>query len=111
MPEESGYISRLWNHWWSLVIGVAAGVMWAVESIAKYRGIDWNWPSWVFPAVFVSGVVLAQFLAFRDMRKERDGAMALLDRLSAPRYPDLVAVPSAVQLTGYDTLPDPMTHS
>src|SRR5260370_30890973 len=77
---------RVIGRWFALVPGLAAGVEW---SLAKAT----NWPSlpsnlWL--GLFALGLALAMFLAFHDVRAERQEALRTIAALgNAQRLDDL----------------------
>ena len=62
------YTPAIFKWWWVIVMGFAGGTIGAILSIQ--RGLDV--PIWVWVAIALVGLFIAQFLAFHKIRAERD---------------------------------------
>jgi hypothetical protein len=79
------YVNALARHWWWLVAMVAfSGGYDVVEYLAGLGGYTLTLPRWVGLALGLAALMVAQFLAFRQMRKERDDARAFLAATNTP---------------------------
>jgi hypothetical protein len=63
------YVQQVSRHWWSVVVGVAGGVLFLTSLF-----VNISIPTWLGAAILLVGFSIAQFLAFKDMRQERDEA-------------------------------------
>jgi hypothetical protein len=73
------YLRRLIKHWWSKV-ALASGV---IGAITKYSPLPPSWGpliTWIMIAAFVVGFVAANFLLFREQKRE---IAAVAERLKA----------------------------
>ncbi len=61
--------------WWALVIGFTSAIIGAIFDIRQ----DLNIPFWVWPAVAVLALIIAQFMAFHRVRIARDKLQEQLD--------------------------------
>lgn len=61
------YLRHVWRHWRTLVIGGVGGFLMV---LALFTSI--NIPLWLGVTIVIVGLSVAQFLAFRDMKQERD---------------------------------------
>jgi hypothetical protein len=68
--EYAKYVAR---RWWFVAVGVIGGVLTIVTLVASIVV-----PTWLGVVILVGGLTIAQFLAFKDMRDERDMARAEL---------------------------------
>lgn len=62
----SEYLRRAVHYWWALVVGVAGGLIGIASAVT-----GWSPPTWAWVALLLTGVVVAQFLAFHDLFQER----------------------------------------
>jgi hypothetical protein len=63
------YAQHVWRHWWSVVVGAAGGVLFLVSLFVSI-----SIPTWLGASILVVGLSIAQSLAFKDMRQERNEA-------------------------------------
>ena len=76
--EYARYVARRW--WW-LVVGVAGGVLTGVSLITTV-----SVPVWFGIAVLFGGLTVAQSLAFKDMRDERELVQRALSEAHKDRW-------------------------
>jgi hypothetical protein len=70
MPVWAEYARYVGRRWWFVVVGVVGGVLTVVALVASIVI-----PTWLGIVILVVGLSVAQFLAFKDMRGERDKAL------------------------------------
>jgi hypothetical protein len=69
----------VWKYWWLVVVGGVGGVLTMVSFVA---GVSLS--TWTGLAILFVGLSVAQFLAFKDMRDERNRARDTLRTALAP---------------------------
>jgi hypothetical protein len=72
LPLE--YARYVVKRWWSLVVGVAGGILFVISLVTPV-----SVPVWLGIVILFGGLTVAQFLAFRDMRDERTAAQQELN--------------------------------
>lgn len=82
MPKSvSEYLLSVWRYWWAIVplalFGLIGSVADVSDSIEKQSVI----PLWLWVFIAFSGMAIAQFLAWRDMRNARNALQEQLDGL------------------------------
>jgi len=71
------YASAVLRHWWSIVAGSLLGL---VDVIERAYGVWLLPPPWLSWTTAVLGLIVAQFLAYRDLRRAKDEDHAHLQR-------------------------------
>lgn len=69
------YGERVWARWWSLIpagVGAVLGLIALAEQSSIKHGFV---PTWLWLTLLLGGLTVAQFLAFHDVRIERDKAL------------------------------------
>ena len=61
------YVGHVARHWVFLVSAVLFAILWAIQDI-----FDLDFPGWIWWAALLLGLHVAQFLAWRDVRNERN---------------------------------------
>jgi hypothetical protein len=67
LRDLADYLLHVWKHWRSLIIGGVGGILTVLALVTSFLI-----PPGVGIAILIVGLFLAQFLAFRDMKQERD---------------------------------------
>lgn len=73
-PKEDlrAYGSAVLKHWWIIAITVFATVVEFAQNVIQSWYTSFVMPIWVWLSIVFVGLSVAQFLAWRDMRQERD---------------------------------------
>jgi hypothetical protein len=80
------YIKAVFRHWAVAVVTFLAGVLGLAQGVAESTlSRDIQIPLWVWWGIFAVGFVYAQFLAFHDVRVERDVATLAGRQERSPR--------------------------
>jgi hypothetical protein len=74
--DWSAYGKAVGRHWALVVFSVTIGAMSNVQTMVQSIWPAFFVPIWVWLGIAFIGLSLAQFLAWRDLRKERDGLRA-----------------------------------
>jgi hypothetical protein len=64
------YVPLVLKWWWAIVVGIILSVIGAY--LSSQFGSGRFIPFWGWPVISVLGIVVAQFLVFHELRKERD---------------------------------------
>src|ERR1700737_1827764 len=78
LPVREGvteYLKLVFRRWWFGATGILAGVLWLASLIVSIPAI----PRWVWVVAFAGLLFLAQFLAFSDVRNQRDDTKRRLE--------------------------------
>jgi hypothetical protein len=70
------YFGKVFGRWIAYLPGFIGGVEWALAHVIQIP----QFPPWFWLSLFGAGLVIAQYLAFEDVRKQRDNA---INRLAA----------------------------
>lgn len=89
-PSMTEYLTSVIRSWWARV-SVAAGLVGLASEVTNVVV-----PSWVWWAVVGVGVVLAQFTAFNNVRRQREELAAQLAAMEPPAEPPIF-VPDLLQ--------------
>lgn len=65
--DLADYIKCVARHWWILVGMVLFAILGGGQDM-----FDYDFPNWIWWGAILVGLHIAQFLAWRDMRNERD---------------------------------------
>jgi hypothetical protein len=84
------YLQRVWQRGWAVIVSGVGGVLGLISLTVPSSGGSHPQPlisAWIWGPLLVGGVTIAQFLAFHDVRRERDEARSELQiRLDALRF-------------------------
>ncbi len=79
--ELKAYGAMVARHWLVIAVPILLSFFGATQDIIQSIWKDFVMPVWVWFAIIFTGFGIAQFLAFRDMRKERDAERAEKEKL------------------------------
>ncbi len=79
--ELKAYGAMVARHWLVIAVPILLSFIGATQDIIQSIWKDFVMPVWVWIAIIFIGFGIAQFLAFRDMRKERDAERAEKEKL------------------------------
>jgi hypothetical protein len=71
------YFAMTFKHWWTVVVGVVAGVEWVFGESLHVFGYQLAEPRYTGAVIILLGVIVAQFLSFREMRELRNAALGM----------------------------------
>ena len=66
------YCKYTFKHWYVIGFSVLIGGLGGIQDITEALSDDIVVPTWVWVSIIVAGLMAAQFLAWRDMRIEKD---------------------------------------
>ena len=82
------HASRVWRRGWTGIVSGVGGVLGLISlTVPSPKGGQPLIPAWLWLTLLVGGIMVAQFLAFHDVRKERDSVKAeMATRFNSLRY-------------------------
>jgi hypothetical protein len=85
LAEHAG---RGWRRGWAVIVSGIGGVLGLISlTVPSPKAGQPLIPAWLWATLLVGGIVVAQFLAFHDVRKERDDIkQSMQTRFDALRY-------------------------
>lgn len=72
IKDIKSYLYKVGRHWWSIVVVVVAAILNLIERLIWSANPEFLISAWVYIAIVFSGLMISQFLVWRDMRNERD---------------------------------------
>jgi len=71
------YVTLVGKRWWAIVVSVAGGVLGLIAiAVPSHKVGQPLIPTWLWLTLLFGGIAVAQFLAFHEVRKDRDAARA-----------------------------------
>lgn len=70
--DAQSYLQSVIRHWWVVVVSIFLAVIGAAQDILQSIWSDFVMPAWVWAVILFTGLSIAQFLAWRDMKRHRD---------------------------------------
>ncbi len=103
LAEHAG---RVWRRGWAVIVSGIGGVLGLISlTVPSPKAGQTLIPAWLWVTLFVGGIVVAQFLAFHDVRKERDDIKRSMQRrFDALRY--RFEVKGIIGRSGMASMPD-----
>ena len=76
------HITVVWAYWWAAIPMLAAGILGiGLDIFPSIQEHDQILPLWVWLSLALSGIPIAQFLAFNKVRGQRNAIQAEIDRI------------------------------